>query len=338
MLNILLLFFLSIDPLFHKDFYLTKVFFSKHVNEFYNKSEAFNKESGNFTDDQGRFAEESGELTQKSGEFTSKLPGGDNDQTENNNEKDVTFLVQPGVYELYDTKTGLSYYGESFSLMHRLNSHRDQLSKGSHENTALREAFQKNPKLERIKFKVLHAGPEWKDEKKRKACENSYIENNAHRCFNYIESDTEAQERTICPVMAYGVRYKGVRAAAKALNKGRSNVRRICQGGKNPNIYYIKEEKTRYGEIPIFAQKDDSPSVFFPSYKSCVAAGFAKNNSQILARIRKPAPGWCYAHVDERGKALRIPYTLKPGEVSYAEWIETIEQKLSLSKEQNEQS
>jgi hypothetical protein len=65
MLNILLLFFLSIDPLFHKDFYLTKVFFSKHVNEFYNKSEAFNKESGNFTDDQGRFAEESGELTQK---------------------------------------------------------------------------------------------------------------------------------------------------------------------------------------------------------------------------------------------------------------------------------
>jgi hypothetical protein len=74
MLNILLLFFLSINPLFHKDFYLTKGFFSKHFNEFYNKSEAFNKESGNFTDDQGRFAEESGVLAEKSGELTSKLP------------------------------------------------------------------------------------------------------------------------------------------------------------------------------------------------------------------------------------------------------------------------
>jgi len=32
------------------------------------------------------------------------------------------------------------------------------------------------------------------------------------------------------------------------------------------------------------------------------------------------------AHVDDKGEALRIPYTLKPEEVSYAEWIETIEQ------------
>jgi hypothetical protein len=325
MLNILLLFFLSIDPLFHKDFYLTKVFFSKHVNEFYNKSEAFNKESGNFTDDQGGFAEESGVLAEKSGELTSKLPS-DDDQTENNNKKDVTFLVQPGVYELYDTETGFSYYGESTTLMPRLNFHREQLAKGSHENTALREVFQKNPKLERIQFKVLHAGPEWIDEKKRKACENAYIKNNAHRCFNYIEGHSEAQERTIYPVMAYGVRYTGVRPAAKALKMGRSNIRRICQGGKNPNIYYVKEEKTRYGEIPIFAQKDNSPSVFFPSYKSCIAAGFAKNNAQILARIRKAEPGWRYAHVDDKGEALRIPYTLKPGEVSYVEWIKTIEQ------------
>lgn len=32
--------------------------------------------------------------------------------------------------------------------------------------------------------------------------------------------------------------------------------------------------------------------------------------------------GWKYAHVDNQGKPIRTPYSLKPGEISYDQWIE----------------
>lgn len=57
------------------------------------------------------------------------------------NKKDVTYLIFPGVYEIFDQETGFSYYGESQFLLHRLNKHREALVKGNHECNYLREAL-----------------------------------------------------------------------------------------------------------------------------------------------------------------------------------------------------
>ncbi len=107
-----------------------------------------------------------------------------------NDKVDVTFLVQPGVYEIYDTDTGYSYYGETTSLFNRLNNHKEQLSKGIHDN------------------------------------------------------------------------------------------------------------------------------------KECIDAGFATNIQNIRRNIKQNKVGWKYSHLDTRGKPLRTPYALKPGEISYKQWLE----------------
>jgi hypothetical protein len=65
--------------------------------------------------------------------------------------------------------------------------HIQQLSKGTHETAALKQAVITNSDMSRFLFFLLHHGPEWADVNKRKACENASIKANSHRCFNYIE-------------------------------------------------------------------------------------------------------------------------------------------------------
>jgi hypothetical protein len=116
--------------------------------------------------------------------------------------------------------------------------------------------------------------------------------------------------------MYNGKIYRSSREAALKENRSRSQILRDLRDQTKTEIYYLEKEKIKWGEIPIFGQKGDSPSVLFDSY---VEAGFATNKQNARRKIQRNETGWRYAHVDSNGKPLRTPYTLKEGEISYKE-------------------
>jgi hypothetical protein len=46
------------------------------------------------------------------------------------------------------------------------------------------------------------------------------------------------------------------------------------------------------------------------------------NHQSIRRKIKRGEPGWRFAHTDEKGKPLRIPYQLKAGEIAYRNSIQ----------------
>lgn len=50
---------------------------------------------------------------------------------------------------------------------------------------------------------------------------------------------------------------------------------------------------------------------------ACVNANYATNLQNARRKILRSEEGWRYAHLDQKGKPLRIPYSLKPDEMSY---------------------
>jgi len=59
----------------------------------------------------------------------------------------------------------------------------------------------------------------------------------------------------------------------------------------------------------------------FESYQDCIEAGYATNVQNARRKIQRGDAEWRYAHLDRKGKPLRIPYKLKPGEISYKDLI-----------------
>nr|ALO63176.1 putative GIY YIG homing endonuclease [Chloromonas perforata] len=141
--------------------------------------------------------------------------------------KEVTFLNNPGIYELWDTVNDKSYYGESSCLMHRLDLHRQELERGFHSNAGLNTAMQNGISIADIQFIVLDCGPEWALLDHRKVRENAYIERNGdtNRCYstNFDGGKSAPPKRIIMrPFMAYNTRYQSTRAAVKGeAEKGR---------------------------------------------------------------------------------------------------------------------
>lgn len=235
---------------------------------------------------------------------------------------DVTWLCHPGVYEIYDTVTTFSYYGETSSLMSRLHFHRQQFESGSHENRALREAFLTDPTPNRMQFFVLESGPEWADRETRVGRQDEYIEanSNSNRCFNSINA-VSPFPGIIRPFMANNIRFESSRDAEATLGIGRSQILRNLENPNNRDFYYLDNERQPYGCIPLFGKKENSPSVLFQSYQACIAAGFATNTQNARRKIQRREPGWRYAHLKADGKPKRTPYTLRSGEISYEQWI-----------------
>lgn len=117
--------------------------------------------------------------------------------------------------------------------------------------------------------------------------------------------------------MFNGVRYESVRQAVTNTGISRTEIYRRLRDPKVKDIYYITEAETSFGKIPVFAKKDDGPSVFFESYKECVAAGYVKCSSNIRKNIKAKKEGWRFAHVDINGNPLKTPYPFKEGELKF---------------------
>ncbi len=154
---------------------------------------------------------------------------------------------------------------------------------------------------------------------KRKAVEDLLIKKNHHRCYNKINSQPLPNNvKTIKPLIWEGVHYQSAHEVARILGINRTNVKRRCHSTDpaDSNCYFLPEEESLFGSIPIFAKKGNGPSVLFNSYKACRAAGYATNNKAILQNIKHQKEGWRYAHVEKDGKPIRKPYQLKKGEIS----------------------
>lgn len=254
----------------------------------------------------------------KSFETTSGLEVSSTENTLNSQVRDITFTKHPGIYEILDANSGKSYYGETDCLSSRWSRHWNDLVKGIHHNSALLKAFQdtKNPDDFRFRFRVLEWGIEWNDKKKHLTKEAEYIQQNSDRCFN-VDQTLPSNPITIKPFIYKGERFESTRDAAKKLNRSRSQIKRDLSDSSKPDCYYLESEVEAYGEILIFAQKGDGPSVLFQSIEKCVQAGYATNIQNARRKIQRNEPGWRYAAVNDENKPIRKQYTLKSGELSY---------------------
>jgi hypothetical protein len=228
---------------------------------------------------------------------------------------DLTGSQYPGIYEILDLKNNMSYYGESDCLCRRYGQHLRELRNGTHYCKSLLQSFQSQNEPDGFKFFALEWGPSWDDKNLRIQRQDEYILANKSRCYNTADAP---QQRSLCPIRVNGKTYPSIRAAVREEKIARTTLIRYLDDPKNYGFVYLIEQKQRYsGCIPIFGQKKGGPSVLFESYKECVDAGYATNSQNARRKIQKKELGWRYAHLDEYGKPLRVPYSLKPGEVAY---------------------
>lgn len=96
----------------------------------------------------------------------------------------VSFLSQPGVYEILDVENKKSYYGETIYLLGRLEVHSRLLKKGTHTSKTLQESYNKNPQIENFQFFIIVTGAEWENKEKQLEFQNKLIEENKDRCHN----------------------------------------------------------------------------------------------------------------------------------------------------------
>lgn len=140
----------------------------------------------------------------------------DLDEGKESQKIDISFLKDPGMYEIFDRQNDLSYYGESVCLLSRLQIHWRQFKNATHPCKKLLQAFQEQQNPENFEFFVLVSGPEWRDAEKRRNSQNEVIEKNALRCFNQTEQQRVfPPSTTIMPIMYKGKTYASVRGALR---------------------------------------------------------------------------------------------------------------------------
>lgn len=243
------------------------------------------------------------------------------------NKIDVSFLKEPGVYEILDVQNNLSYYGETDCLLNRFQIHWRQLRNGTHPCRKLLEAFQKQNNEDGFQFFVLVSGPDCITANKRKEYQDLVIEENSFRCYNQTKQQRLYYPSTTIRAILYkGRRYDSVRGALRDTEHvkiSRTTLKRHLADPTIQDVYYLEEEK-EHGSLPLFARKGKSPLVFFPSIRAALRAGFAKNRNIASQKLKQNIDGWCYAAVDEQGKPLRH-YQLKDSDLTYEMYLEKFE-------------
>lgn len=132
--------------------------------------------------------------------------------------RNISFLKNPGVYEILDVQKNCSYYGESDCLFSRLQIHLRQLRNGTHFCKKLLEVYQQTSE-DNFQFFVIVSSPEWASAKKRRDSQNQLIEENSSRCSNQTKAQRLNFPSTLIqPLMYKGKRYNAVRQAVAEKN------------------------------------------------------------------------------------------------------------------------
>jgi hypothetical protein len=230
------------------------------------------------------------------------------DELSSLNKIDISFLKEPGVYEILDVQNNCSYYGETDCLLNRLQIHLRQLRNGTHPSSRLLEAFQEQKNETGFQFFVLVSAPDWISARKRREFQDFVIEQNSSRCYNQTQQERfYYSSTTIRAIMYKGKRYDSVRGALRDTEHvqiSRTTLKRQLADATVEDVYYLEEGEKQHGSIPIFARKQNGPLVFFPSIRAAVRAGFARNRVFATNQVQENIDGWCYAAVDEQGNPL----------------------------------
>lgn len=130
----------------------------------------------------------------------------------------ISYLNQPGIYEIFDVENNKSYYGETNYLIGRLEVHTRSLRTGTHPCKRLQESYNKIREIEKFQFFIVVAGSEWVDKKKRVEFQNKLIEDNKDRCYNQTFEEMKSPPVSKIRRISYkGHEYANIRAAVKQL-------------------------------------------------------------------------------------------------------------------------
>lgn len=242
-----------------------------------------------------------------------------------NKKINVSYLNQPGVYEILDVQNNKSYYGETSYLFGRLEIHSRSLRKGAHPCKGLQKSYDKIGNFENFQFFIIVAGPEWLDKEKRRQLQDNLIENNKDRCYNQTLEEMESPAVSKIRRISYkSIEYSNIRGAVKYLQASpdaisRTHLKRLVNDPNVLNAFYLDEEQEgiTHGSIPIFAKKIGTPLMLFSSIRKVVEAGFAKSSREVVKKTTNNIDGWYYPLLDNDGKPMKGLYTLQDNEISY---------------------
>jgi hypothetical protein len=229
----------------------------------------------------------------------------------------VSYLNQPGVYEILDVKNDKSYYGETSYLLGRLEVHFRSLRKGNHFCKALQESYNKISDSENFQFFIIVYGSKWLDKEKRVKFQDNLIKTNKDRWYNQTFEEMKSPPVSKIRRISYkGIEYPNVRGAVKLLEStpdqiSRSHLKRLLL---DPNVTYAfyldsEEDGIEHGSIPVFAKKPGTPLLLFPSIRKVLEAGFAKSHLEVVNNAEKNIEGWYFPLLDTDGKPRKGLYT-----------------------------
>jgi len=179
-----------------------------------------------------------------------------------------------------------------------------------------------------LKFFIIEFGPEWSNLEKRLERQDELIEFNKHRCYNVTFEQKRNPKPSLIRKISYkGKQYSSVRGALKDkqhVQVSRGTLIRQLNDSRVNDVFFLEDENKGiiHGSIGIFAQKENSPSVFFSSIRACIRAGFARSNREVNQKIQNNIAGWRYSMVDQSGNPRKGNYDLKDGEISFEMYLQ----------------
>jgi hypothetical protein len=154
----------------------------------------------------------------------------------------VSYLNQPGLYEILDVENDRSYYGETSYLLGRFEVHTRSLRQGIHFCKTLQESYNKISDSENFQFFIIDYGPEWLDKEKRVKFQDNLIEKNKHRCYNQTFEKMKSPPVSKIRRISYkGIEYPNVRGAVKSIPDkiSRSHLKRLLLDPKVTYAFYL---------------------------------------------------------------------------------------------------
>jgi len=142
------------------------------------------------------------------------------------NSPNLLNFCYPGLYEIYCEKTQWSYFGHSENVLYRLGRHFNDLQQGKCSDSEKLQQDWLEFGRECFEFRILEAGPHWKDKKKRLARETSYFLTCGHGLYNKFPV-RGASLRKECTIN--GVTYSSGAEAARKLGLSPSSVYRLLK-------------------------------------------------------------------------------------------------------------